>query len=165
MKKTLSAHVDNSDVCVLIIGSAVWWFCVSDVWLQSRHVELGLYAGQYDFSERALLPRTGQLRPGICDTRMQLPRTRHNSSTFTSNETDEWRLMNYWFHVHTHMPTCWKTQENNKSGFSAHTGLFGALHVSVRHRKSQTCNRDNMYLYPAPLSGVNLLSLVLKCQQ
>lgn len=40
---------------------------VSDVWLQSGHVESRLYVGQYDFSERAFLSWTRQLWPGTFD--------------------------------------------------------------------------------------------------
>lgn len=36
-------------------------FLWTDVRLQPGHVESGLYVSQYDFSERALFPRTGQL--------------------------------------------------------------------------------------------------------
>lgn len=38
--------------------------CVSDVWLQSGYVELGLYVGKHDLQERALLPWPWQLWPG-----------------------------------------------------------------------------------------------------
>lgn len=43
--------------------------CVSvfvDVWLQSGHVEFGLYVGKHDLQKGALLPWSWQLWPGMC---------------------------------------------------------------------------------------------------
>lgn len=84
---TVFSHADNWDVCFVLICSAVWWLCVPDVWLQSRHVEPGLHAGQYDLSERALLPRTRQLRSGACHTNFY---TRWDKRVNIKN----------WFHAH-----------------------------------------------------------------
>lgn len=62
-KHTLSLHTaldsDTRTACTRLQKQRR--LCVSDVRLQSRHVEFGLHAGQYDFPERALLPWTRQL--------------------------------------------------------------------------------------------------------
>lgn len=57
-------YPEASRASVLLVD----YFCVADVRLQPGHVESGLHAGQYDLSERAVLPRAGQLRPGTGDT-------------------------------------------------------------------------------------------------
>lgn len=117
-------------------------------------MELGLYAGQYDFSERALLPWTRQLRPGTSVTRAAPTRQKQQHQICT-----EWdgrvKIINYWFHAHMHILK--NTRKNPKVCLaSLHTqGCLGhPVSVSIRHRKSQTCNGDDLYLYLGPLSGV-----------
>ncbi len=99
-------------------------------------MELGLYAGQYDFSERALLPWTRQLRPGTDDTRStpaQPERQQHIHMKFTRPE----KIIIYKFHVHTHKYTVKHTKTLKMSVVAAVVTAGGRQ--SSEHTQLELC--------------------------